>query len=617
VQQPAPMVHVPQQLSAHAELEQLESSWAQLELDDVRGALNGARDYILKYPTDPSVPHVRVHVALICVKGGDTAGAQFAIAPLALEPDGATRDLAQVVRAHVLRIQKNPVAALALLRPLAGKIIDGLGRDLLMEELALAAVDGRNEFEAIAYMNAWLDGVSAQDREHVRARVRELLVAMPTLALLAAYKPMRAQGSASGYSADMRRQVASVLADDAVARGDSELARWLLDPKLGGAPPSSGGSTDLRDLAASTRGLRNVSGRTIGLLLPGGSAVLRDEASDVARGVSWALGLPRSVRDDNEIRLVTRDSGTGAGSTEDALEELAGEGAAIIIGGFDEASATRALQWGDAAGISVITLVPPSFTARPRHGFIIGERESDQLPLLAAALHAHGHKQLMAVSREPMREATASYFGIRQVVPCEPTGRLAGRSQFPLAEIRRENAGLLVAASFECMRDLGLDIGRYEPQLLRTTYIAGTLGAGNPFPDPRTRDARYLLVSAGVVPIRTTDPGAMPTTDLRNYLLTYGTPPNYWAALGRDAGVLARSAVSPLPQDVATSDASIYQRRALVEAGLMATKDDMWSSDERGFDADRTLKRTMGVVEVRGGVHVYDAPSVPRLPQQK
>ena len=111
----------------------------------------------------------------------------------------------------------------------------------------------------------------------------------------------------------------------------------------------------------------------------------------------WALGLPRGVRtlesparpvaaadagasDDatavrgssrrrppldeptagEQVRLVTRDDAGSADRTEVSLDELAGEGASVVVAGLDVQTAARALRWGENHGVAVVALVPPA-----------------------------------------------------------------------------------------------------------------------------------------------------------------------------------------------------------------------------------------------------------------
>jgi hypothetical protein len=77
-----------------------------------------------------------------------------------------------------------------------------------------------------------------------------------------------------------------------------------------------------------------------------------------------------------------------------------------------------------------------------------------------------------------------------------------------------------------------------------------------------------------------------------------GSPPGWWTALGRDAAVLAAAAVTALPRDTTTETAEIARRRKLVRKALADARVSLWTSDEHGFDAARTLPRTIHVAEL-------------------
>jgi hypothetical protein len=199
-------------------------------------------------------------------------------------------------------------------------------------------------------MDAWLRGVSEDKREASRAKIAKALEAMPAGVIEATYRAMRAQAG-SGYSSDIQRLVAARLAKIAIQNEDPQLARWLLDVTPGGADAFGDAGPHVLELAASRRGLREVQGRTIGLLLPIREPELRDAAASVLRGVSWALELPKPAGERRDaVRLVVRNDagGAGDGGSDLAMEELFGEGAAVIIAGLDGPSADPRAKVGRA-----------------------------------------------------------------------------------------------------------------------------------------------------------------------------------------------------------------------------------------------------------------------------
>jgi hypothetical protein len=76
----------------------------------------------------------------------------------------------------------------------------------------------------------------------------------------------------------------------------------------------------------------------------------------------------------------------------------------------------------------------------------------------------------------------------------------------------------------------------------------------------------------------------------------FGVRPSYWTALGHDAGAVAKAALSPLPNDTTTDPKAVLQRRAIVQAGLLATRVRLWTSDESTIGEDRVLNRALRLV---------------------
>jgi hypothetical protein len=85
--------------------------------------------------------------------------------------------------------------------------------------------------------------------------------------------------------------------------------------------------------------------------------------------------------------------------------------------------------------------------------------------------------------------------------------------------------------------------------------------------------------------------------DLASYASAFGVRPTWWAALGRDAGVIARRAVSPLPAEGAQDQREVAQRRSIVVGGLIATRMKLWTTEAQGFGQNRAIARTIKVVE--------------------
>jgi hypothetical protein len=599
---PQPVASLPSTPKAAAAFGALREAWETRRQD--RAALEA---FVAAYPRDGAIPQVKVYLAFAWMAEGRLAEADAVLASIADLPPGTTHDLATVARARSSRLHDAPQAALDSLRPLVGKIVDDVDREMFLEELALSTIGAHIDYEALAYLDAWLRGVGEEDKERVRLKIAQILETLPRPVLEQTYRTMRAAGASSGYGADTQKLVGERLAHVAVETNDAALARWLVEVS-GVSPAQTGGDAglELGELAASRRGLATVSGRTVGLLLPTGDRELRDEAADVVRGVSWSLDLPRSSARETGVRLVTRDDGVDAVGTRSAMEELSGEGAAIILAGFDRAGADRAVAWSEQSGVPVLLLAAPSPAKLPKTtAVVLGERTERQIAMLADALVRHGVRTAAFVADTPDDEAAASAIEGRQgltllpSVQCDVPLAEAGRTRFPIQAWWRAGArGWLVSGLSGCGRDVLRELG--TGLFTRSTggpapAAALTLEAGVPM-NEAPRGILVLSASAGLVPVLATRPEEASEEDIRAFMTHFGVRPSYWTALGHDAGALAKAALGPLPNDTTTDPKAVLQRRAIVQAGLLATRVKLWTSDEQTIGSDRVLGRTLRLV---------------------
>lgn len=590
--------------AAHA-LAPLRTSWESRTQD--RGALEA---YLRRFPDDGAASLVKVYLAFALMDANDFVRADGILAALGEMPGGTTRDLATVARARSLRMHGAPQSALDSLRPLVGKVVDDADREVFLEELALAAIGAHDDYEALAYLDAWLRGVGEDDKDRVRAKIAQILDSMQRPVLEQTYRTMRTRGTASGYSLDTQKLVAARLSRIAVETNDAALARWLLDVS-GVSALQTGGDAglELGELAASRRGLSVVTARTVGLLLPTRNRELRDEAADVVRGLSWALDLPRSANKDEGIRLVTREDGADDNATRAAMEELAGEGAVVVVAGFDRPSADRAAKWSEESGVPVLLLAPPSPARMPRStAVVLGERPEREVVMLADALVRHGVTTAAFVADTAEDETAGRLVEGSHGLVLLPTVRCdiplteASKPRFPVESWLSSGAqGWLVSGPSSCARDVLRDIARVIDRPTAAARkgtakaVALTLEAGIPFGEA-PRKVTVLSASAGLVPVLADKPEEAREADVRKFMERFGVRPTYWTALGRDGGSLARAAMGPLPID-STADAKLVgQRRAIVTSGLASARVKMWTTDADGIGVDRVLPRALHVV---------------------
>lgn len=554
------------------------------------------RRFLNTYPSDRTTPLARLELGHVLLDQKDVEGARAELAQVPEPPLGNEHDFWLALRARLLRADKQSDAALAILQPLVGTVVDTPLRTTLLEEVAVASIDAKRSLEAVAYLDGWLRSVPAHEHKAAHERVRDQLQRVAPNVLAETMLAMQGEGG-GGYSPELQRLVAEALAKHALDAQDTQLAQRLIASSLGKYLTGSATGQDLRDLATSLRGAHAVTARTVGLVLPTQTAELRDAAADAARGAAFALGLPRAHDTDDATRLVTRaDSGTfapsasggpatgGPGTLEASLEEVAGAGAAIIVAGFDETDAERACAWGEKNRLPVITLAAPT---TPGHDFcfVAGETRDISVTLLVAELTKRSGKRHPKVATVAGEMGEAAFARTRSdaldFLPpfrCEPP---YSRSRLPLADWEKQGVrDFLVSSSAGCVRTLlpALPQGAIAGLSLEST--PGSEGM-------RAAGAQVFAV----------EPVASP--QFGDYEQKFGGAPDYWTSLGRDAVALAQLAEANLPLDTTTRASEIARRREMARNGLLAAKATLWTTDATGFAERHGLSRTLRVVNLR------------------
>ncbi|HEX8789684.1 MAG TPA: hypothetical protein VF765_01945 [Polyangiaceae bacterium] len=586
--------------------------------------------FLVRFPDDGLAPLAHVYLALLALEESDMPKADHELELTKDLPPGTSHDMWTVAAARRLRMKSDPEGALALLRPLVGKTVDPVMRAVFEQELALAAFDTHRDYEAISYMDVWLRAASEEEKDLVRRRVASLVERLPRETLVGALQAMRTQRESYGYGIEIERILAQRLVQIATSSGDAALARMLLDEDAGAIVVAGEAGVELGELATSARGLNRVAGHTLGLLLPTESPALRDESADVLRGVMWALGLPRGVRDvtptadqrtdagaapsrqpcaqpgsapaleepaaDAALRLVTRDDAGSIDRTEVALDELAGEGAAVIVAGLDPQTAGRALRWGENHAVPVVVLVPPDDTpGTTGFSFVLGQSRSsvvDALVHAAPALGSGGVAPVVDASEIASFPPQGGRVGALTLLPpvsCDIPPTRAGDPRFPVSQWDHDGThAWLVSGAADCARDLTKELSA-----TRARGIVGLTLEGASLP-AHPASLRVVTAAAGAIPVAAF--GAPHDEDLRRFIARLGIP-TWWTALGRDAATLARLAIRPLPADTTGEAQAVTTRRAQARDALAAARAPLWSTETTGWTASHVIERTVCAIE--------------------
>jgi hypothetical protein len=633
--EPKPVPSLASSPQAAASFDEIRQTWRNAEHSNQSLLRELLERFLRRYPDDGLIPLARIYLAIVALRQGDLGTADRQLVASQTLPPGSAHDLWTVARACRLRLRGDPEGALDLLRPLVGKNVDPVTRAVFEEELTLSALATHRDYEAISYMDAWLRASPEEDKSRTFATVRALVERLPKDVLVGALHAMRTQRSSFGYGVDIERILAERLAKVATESGDAELARMLLDPSAGAVVIAGEAGVALSELATSRRGLNVVQGRTIGLLLPTESPGLRDESADVLRGVMWALGLPQGLRaapartapapapdagalsmragcaalepvepledprPEEGLRLVTRDDAGSADRTEVSLDELVGEGAAVVIAGLDAHTAARAVAWGAGHGVAVVALRPPADGADGMQGgvsgFVLGESRAGVVDALARAVPSLTTERVAPVidaSEVPIYPPAGGRVGSLTFLPpisCDVPATRAGDPRFPVAEWEHDKTrAWLVSGSPRCAIQVVSELSTAHARgVVGLTLEAAVL-------PPHPSGLRVVSASAGVIPVDEANDGG--NDELHRFSAALGSV-NWWTALGRDAATLARVAVDQLPTDVATDRRIVADRRARARDLLASSRARLWTTEHVSWTAARTMARTVCAVD--------------------
>jgi hypothetical protein len=476
---------------------------------------------------------------------------------------GTTRDLATLVAGAVERRKGQPHAALSRLRPLLHKMLDDFATMLLDEELVHAALGAHAWLEAVEFMHAWRREAPPGSERQVGQRVSELLGEVPKEALR---ESLRAHAHESPDD-DMTRDIAQRLAIMAVTDRDLALATELVTKwkaLLGGY-----GEAVARLASDTTRG--RVTAGTVGALLSLRTRAMRRRSVDLTAGMWFGL---RERGDD--ARFVSRHADASPEDIHRALGELAGEGAALVIAGVDPEHSEEVARFASANQLPVVLLTPDESGQASISNFVffIGEDPAHSIGLLSQALKDGGAKVVAGLGAPLAREHDGLGVGIERECDDLPA----------VADLRAEGADALVVLDGAYCDAGVVDLAK---------GLGGPLGVGLGVPALMPPPARSLALAAGIFPV---DP-ARPDERVASWLADGRDPPSWWAALGRDAAVLAYDAVEDLQATSAGDDEGVRERRQQAAVGLAQARATLWTTAARGFERSQEIARDLEVVQ--------------------
>lgn len=569
-----PVDDLPRELPPQGTFRDLAATWGSEDVTRDAELLSGLAAHVAAFPSDPSARSAKAMLAMLCVEHDQPDRARTLADELVRGPIGVSHDAGTVVLGALARRAGDPKRALAELRPLFNKLIDGRARELVNRELLLAAIAERRFDDAALYFRAWIKQAKGATRVRIERLAGELLAPVPPAPLLELLRLESADGDPDRW---LLLFVAQRVAQEVLATQDPALARALLELA---APLLRDQADALARVAAKGAGVR-LERNTVGLLMPLRNADLRLRGIQVAAGLALALGIPGE-----KTKLVVRDDQGDAARIDETLALLNADGAAVIVAGFDTKEADVALAYTTRTKVPVVLLRPPSTTA-PADGtvFVLGESPLEVRADLARALIERGHRSIALTAEERTRGDLAADVA-KAVVAEQPCGAALDFVRQSGADALIIDGGPPCDATANAARGMTVAIG------------LGTRDSG-----------AELVASAGLFPIAATSGGGDPM--LEAYRKQERGEPSWWVALGHDAGLLVKDAIEGLPTEEGESQAAVAVRKRIVADGIAKAEGKLWTTSARGFDGGRVLARPITVLD-RGAAKKKPAAKQPR-----
>lgn len=562
---------------AQRELRDLEAEWAvasSLERQRMRGRLE---QFVQRWQEDTSAVRARLLLARALLLSNNAVAAEQALAPVLALPAGLSRDEASIVLAAVRHHQKRDVEALALLEPLAGKLVTDEARHEFAEVRVQAALAARRWRLAVDTMVAWVDDAGART-DDVRPWVARAVVEVPDQALARVLEDWSAQTVES----DGRTFVTGVMVHHLVKRAletdDPRLARQLLENSPAWLRTSDAGD-ELTVLSSRAEEGAHVSGRLVGVVVGGPDSLSQTRSAALAAGLMQGLSAARAAGQAEAIGLVFEGADAGV---RPALAALRGQGAVVLVAATDPVSSLEALAFAESRRVPVVVLAtPPELSAeRLQYGFDFGVALDRQRQAIEAALGNPGRFPVAFVGPN--------------ATPCPAFESRPGQSTLPLGEWRElgvRTIGLLGDA--HCAKQVISDTAGLP---LRPTFVLG-LEAGSAEELARIPVKRPLYVAHLAV-------GRYPVsvTARKGDRFEAGegggvqVAPSFFEAVGRDLAALLAVALTDVPTSPVSDPAAVRRVHDQVRDGLEGAKADLITADSPGFLGKHQIERKMRVV---------------------
>jgi hypothetical protein len=559
----APVAALGQSVIAQQDFRQLEQAWLEGSERERQALEPRLTKFLNSFPSDPEARRVQVWLAWLRVSKGRFDEALALADKAGADKVGTTSDAAQVVKAAVFTRRGQPEQSLRLLEPFSGQIVGSRERDSWAREIILAALRLKHDDDALKWALVWRLEGSEDRRAAIEREIGLVLdqVSSPALdrlwsQLVAADRiPTTSLGRKQGRIW-MREAVLQRLTRFAIDQRDSALARRLLNDAW---LPLQKHSSLKRLARVAAQGEADLQGltRTIGVILELDDSRGRRRSSDLLTGILQTLEEGAAT---NKVRLRTREAlAKDREGYADAVEDLYNEGVAVIVGGFEEASATELAKKARTKLIPAIALSLLQVSEQNESSFWIDTSDNT----LVEAWHHASPK-----NSEVDRVVTDENFFCNTDVE-------APFEEWRTARVER----VLLLCDVTCTEKLGQ--AAFGATKLPAIWLGPeAVGAADSW---RNEQIKGELTFEVLLKARTGD------ESLKRWQTRYLRLPNFYEVLGHDVALLAASSLVDVPDPVAPDSESRTRILQAVARRLAQSKVPLWSTATDGFAANHSL----------------------------
>jgi branched-chain amino acid transport system substrate-binding protein len=322
---------------------------SRLDIGDAKEAQGRFEEFLRKHPNDPLAPSARIGEARAELMLDQPGKAKSVLEPMAATgADDPTAARARYLLGMTLHKTGEWARSRELLRPFVPAIASGDDAVELHAVLGDDAAHLDDSEDALREYSIFFESARPTEKLYLRDRVSERVAGLPSGEAVRLWNALPHDSLAAAY---LGKRVAA----DRRAAGDEKLAQSIMDDSRGARERA--GIDEPK--AAVARPSSSGGGRVIALILPLsgrqralGERALRGAllAADLLIPSNTPMGLP--------IELKVRDSGSDPARAVTAVDELAQEGVAAIVGSPDRVEAQMAVPRAEQLGLPFLELAP-------------------------------------------------------------------------------------------------------------------------------------------------------------------------------------------------------------------------------------------------------------------